>query len=301
VADSKKNLFMTSIDFCAKNFGQARLLAKQLSLPINRTLGQKIKLTSEQNTHILAQITKYEAGYPLDYLLGVVTFCDRDFVVNDNVLIPRPATEYWVNQFIELLSETDHESQSHTYNPKTTLVEVGTGSGVIGLSLSPFFDHSILTDISSEALKLASINQKNLFGGVETIDLIKTNLIQDIELPTKNISWTLVANLPYVPTSDLLLRQKNGVSYEPALALYSGQDGLDLTRELISQLIANYSANMPTQIWLELDPRNISQAKSYIQDQFQNTILKKDTKWIYNILTDEDDFARVLVIKQVSN
>ena len=292
---------MTTIDFCVKNFGQARLLTKLLSLPINRLLGQRLKLTNSQFELIQSQIALLDSGYPLDYLLGSVNFCNQEFVISKDVLIPRPATEFWVNELIQQLETLEAEAGSHTTEPLTTLVEVGTGSGIIGLTLAPLFTHNILTDISRKALEVAKNNQIRLCPTHAHIEFIQNDLLDNVILPTANTNWILVANLPYIPIGDLINKEKNRVSAEPEIALYSGIDGLDLTRKLIHQLVSNYSANMPSQIWLELDPRNIYEAKKIIQTAFQTLILKPGAKWIYNILTDEDDFARVLVIKQFTN
>ena len=291
---------MTSIDFCAKNFGEARLAAKQLSLPINRILGQAVRLSDTQYQAIQSQISQLDLGYPLDYLLGTVRFCERDFAINPDVLIPRPATEYWVNELKLELEETRSEETTHTLKPNNCLVEIGTGSGVIGLTLAPFFEKIILTDISSKALEIAKSNTQSLCQNNSNIQLIQSDLLLELSLPSNLTSWFLVANLPYVPIADQENKQINKVGFEPKIALYSGVDGLDLTKRLIGELIKNYNANMPSQIWLELDPRNIAKAKKYIQEQFQNTILKQNKKWVYTILTDEDDFARVLVIKQIT-
>ncbi len=291
---------MTSIDFCAKNFGQARLAAKQLSLPINRILGQSVRLSDAQYQTIQSQILKLDQGYPLDYLLGTVSFCERDFAISPDVLIPRPATEYWVNELKLELEETKQEYTTHTLKPRNCLVEIGTGSGVIGLTLAPFFEEVILTDISTTALAITRSNSQSLYPDYSNIQIIQSNLLQQLNLPANLTSWSLLANLPYVPIEDQINNHKNKVNFEPQIALYSGVDGLGLTRRLVHELIQNYMSNMPSQIWLELDPRNIANAKKYIQDKFQSTILKQNKKWIYNILTDEDDFARVLVIKQIT-
>ena len=292
---------MTTIDFCVKNFGQARLLTKLLSLPINRVLGQRLKLTNSQFELIQSQITLLDSGYPLDYLLGSVNFCNQEFVISNDVLIPRPATEFWINELIQQLETLEVEAGSHTTEPLTTLVEVGTGSGIIGLTLAPLFAHNILTDISKKALEVAKNNQIRLCPTHAHIEFIQTDLLDNVILPATNTNWILVANLPYVPIGDLINKEKNRVSAEPEIALYSGIDGLDLTRRLIHQLVSNYSANMPSQIWLELDPRNIYEAKKIIQTAFQTLAPTPNEKWTYNILTDEDDFARVLVIKQFTN
>ena len=76
-------------------------------------------------------------------------------------------------------------------------------------------------------------------------------------------NWTLVANLPYIPSDEIKYAKKYNIYYEPSIALYSGKDGLDCFRDLINQI--KFLNNKPKQCFFELDPRNIHQAKKIME------------------------------------
>ena len=135
-------------------------------------------------------------------------------------MVPRPETE----ELVELL-------KSEIRNPKSGILDVGTGSGVIALSLAAKFpDAEILAiDISDDALALAQENaaRLNLAGRVR---FLKSNLFENVE----GTFDLIVANLPYVSTQarDTLSRE---VLHDPAVAVFAGERGDELVRELIAQ------------------------------------------------------------------
>lgn len=157
---------------------------------------------------------------PLQHILGTIEFFKREFYADARALIPRPETE----ELVELiLNESLNES------PK--ILDIGTGSGVIGLTLALELTEKnancTLVDLSDDALELAKKNAQHL--GVENVTFKQSDLVQSIDSRFDLI----VANLPYIPTSEKETLSKE-VGYDPDLALFSGADGLDLIRELIS-------------------------------------------------------------------
>ena len=159
-------------------------------------------------------------GEPLQHLLGTVEFCGHVFLFDKRAMVPRPETE----ELVELL-------KSEIRNPKSGILDVGTGSGVIALSLAAKFpDAEILAiDISDDALALAQENaaRLNLAGRVR---FLKSNLFEYVE----GTFDLIVANLPYVSTQarDTLSRE---VLHDPAVAVFAGERGDELVRELIAQ------------------------------------------------------------------
>lgn len=157
-------------------------------------------------------------GFSLAVILGHWEFYGRTFLIDTNVLVPRPETELLVQELIPFLQAGE------------TLVDVGTGSGCIALTLglesSP--GRLIGLDISPHALLLA---QKNAHFHQLTLETYESDLLS--ALP-KNINSPLifVANLPYVPESE----RHPSVKQEPQGAIYSGRDGLDHFRRFFSQL-----------------------------------------------------------------
>jgi len=178
-------------------------------------------MTEEKLAPLREMLKNRSKGIPLQHIIGWVEFFKRKFKTDHRALIPRPETEELVD--IILQSEL----------PKTSnYLDVGTGSGVIGLTLAAEFADSggsaTLIDISTEALSLAQENAGAL--ELKNVDFLESNLLEKIE----NTFDCIVANLPYIPEEE----QKNlsvEVSHDPALALYSGIDGLDLIRQFLSQ------------------------------------------------------------------
>ncbi|MDQ6938751.1 MAG: peptide chain release factor N(5)-glutamine methyltransferase [Verrucomicrobiota bacterium] len=158
-------------------------------------------------------------GEPLQHLLGTVEFAGRVFVCDKRALVPRPETE----EFVELLL------QSQIPNPQSRILDVGTGSGVIALSLAavlPEADvHAI--DLSEEALSLARENAARL-GLTERVRFIRSDLFEQVAERFDLI----VANLPYVPETDRATSSRE-VLRDPRGALFGGEVGDEIIRKLI--------------------------------------------------------------------
>lgn len=174
---------------------------------------------------------------PLAYLLGYENFAWKSFSVNEFTLIPRPETEYilWlVQSFLEKnLSITN-----------ATLVDVGTWSWCLGISLLDLLDGSFsacyLVDISPHALAIARWNAMRLLSSVQQAkvrcvesDLLSFSLTSSWSLLFEHL--IIVANLPYIPEWSSGV-EPSVMDWEPALALFSGEDWLSHYRRLLSQI-----------------------------------------------------------------
>jgi release factor glutamine methyltransferase len=158
-------------------------------------------------------------GEPVEYLLGKTTFAGYRIEVTPDVLIPRPETEILLEEAIKLIDPAG-----------LPVLDVGTGSGILALSLAKKFPklEIIAVDISPAALAVARKNAD----GIGNIRFLNCDLMETPSLPEK--FQLIVANLPYIPTGQIdgLMRE---VRHEPRLALDGGVDGLDLIRKLITQ------------------------------------------------------------------
>jgi release factor glutamine methyltransferase len=165
-------------------------------------------------------VRKRAQGIPLQHLLGTVVFFGREFSCDSRALVPRPETE----QLVELALK------SKIQNPKSKILDVGSGSGVIAVTLALELPTAILhaTDISPGALALARENADR-HGVSSHITFHEADLF-----PPGDVRFDLiVANLPYVSTDDLATLQRE-VKHDPPSALDGGPDGLDLIRRLLT-------------------------------------------------------------------
>ena len=178
-------------------------------------------LTAVQQNNYKQLIKRAANQEPIPYITRTAPFYGRDFTVTPAVLIPRPETE----QIVELAIAW---AKSHG---SLEIVDVGTGSGCIAVSLAAEIPQAKITaiDISTDALIIAKRNGEKHTPG--QITFRQGNLL----LPLKQPVDLIVANLPYI-TSDEWTMLDDGVKlYEPKLALKGGNDGLDLIRELLQQ------------------------------------------------------------------
>jgi release factor glutamine methyltransferase len=171
-------------------------------------------------------VDKRLQGKPLQYLIGSEEFMGLNFIVTENVLIPRQDTEILVE---EIISRFKRESNLR-------ILEIGTGSGAISVSLAKFLKQPKLVslDISKEALSIAKLNaKKNQVS--DQITFIESNLFESL---TVDESFDIiVSNPPYIPSKDILELQREVKDYEPMLALDGGEDGLDYYREITKKSV----------------------------------------------------------------
>ena len=156
-----------------------------------------------------------EQHKPIQYVLNEAWFFGMKFYVDENVLIPRPETEELVNWVIEEIQR----SESIGWSGRLIILDVGTGSGCIPISLKKAIPKAEVwgCDISDQALNVARINAATLdhlvdFQGLDFLEPIQRN-----QLPHVNI---LVSNPPYIPEKDKDSMQPNVLQYEPHLALF---------------------------------------------------------------------------------
>lgn len=196
------------------------LLARALGVEeITLRLHPEREVPAEIETRYRDWLERRAAGEPAHHLTGECEFWDRVFQVSPAVLVPRPETELVVQVALNL-----------PLSPTARVLDVGTGSGCIAVSLAaerPQWRVSAI-DRSSAALDVARANADR--HGAE-INFHLGDLTEAIAPP-----WDLVvANLPYIPTADLTGLPME-VRYDPASALDGGRDGLDLIRRLVNDL-----------------------------------------------------------------
>jgi release factor glutamine methyltransferase len=181
-------------------------------------LNGNFEFTKEEE--LKALVKKRATHFPLEYLTNRVSFYGETFIIKQNVLIPRPETEILVEKAFEKLKQIE--------NPK--VVEIGTGSGIISVMLSKLLPQLKVTavDINDDALELAKENTKK--HSVENqISFIKSDLLKEVSGDFD----MCISNPPYISNNYVL---PHNVKYEPKNALFGGEIGDELLKDLIEEV-----------------------------------------------------------------
>ena len=213
---------------------------------------------------------------PIQYILGETEFYGLPFLVNENTLIPRPETEELVEWIIK---STNYETQ----NTKFRILDIGTGSGCIAISLAKNIPNAEVSaiDVSEKALATAKKNAE--INKVEVnfinVDILKINDL--VELPTSNFQLPtqfdiIVSNPPYVRNLEKAEIKPNVLEYEPHLALFvEDTDALLFYRKIAQLAQKNLSEN--GQLLFEINQYLGKETVELLEDLgFKNIELKKD-------------------------
>jgi release factor glutamine methyltransferase len=246
----------------ADTLGKKRI---ELYLEFDRTL-------SEQELEPLREKVRRRAeGEPLQHLLGHWDFFGRTFKTDRRALIPRSETE--------LLVETVLKEFAPCEGPGIRLVDVGTGSGILAITLAlerPGLEVSAV-DLSEDALALARENAER-FGVLERIAFRCTDLLDQLAGP---FDW-IVANLPYIPTGELSTLQRE-VKFDPTCALDGGKDGLTIIKRLIESVPGKIVSN--GLIALELGQGQAEEVSGFMADQnYRDISIRKDYQGVERLL-----------------
>jgi release factor glutamine methyltransferase len=154
-------------------------------------------------------------GQPTQQITGVQEFYGRDFRVTRDVLIPRPETEHVIEAALKLGARN--------------VVDIGTGSGAIAITLALETGARVIgTDISISALAVAATNGQRLKADIDWVAC-------DLAAAIDGSFDLVISNPPYVPARDKTTLQREVRDYEPEVALYGGDDGLEMYRRLIPE------------------------------------------------------------------
>ncbi len=179
----------------------------------------------EDLTVLRELIKKRIARTPVSYLTRHKEFMSLDFYVDENVLIPRPETEFIVET---VLKSNDSKPEN--------ILEIGTGSGAIAISIAVNMPecHIIATDICENALAVAEKN-RDRHECTDRIELMQGDLFEPIkQVKPKKFNW-IVSNPPYISIEESKKLSKDIYDHEPHIALIAGDDGLSVIRRLILQ------------------------------------------------------------------
>ncbi len=234
IDDARRNMQM----LVARQLGCTRM---ELYLQFDRPLEESDLLPLRD------VLKKRGEGIPLQHLLGTVFFHQHEFKTDARALIPRPETEELAEWILSWELPSD-----------LRILDMGCGSGVLGLSLAaarPDWNVT-LADVSPDALALAQENAATL--EIPNVTFLQSDLFAAVE----GLYDGIVANLPYIPESERATLTRE-VMHDPALALFSGADGLDLIRRFVPEAFAHLKPG--GWVVLEIGHDQASQVREILQ------------------------------------
>jgi len=237
------------------------ILENLTSLPLAEILKkEKFQLTDKQFADFQRIVKRLQNNEPIQYIFGKANFYGMEFIVNQQVLIPRPETEELVEWILQ-------------ENKMAKILDIGTGSGCIAITLAaknPNFRLWAL-DFSKDALAVA---QQNAQIHNVNINFLEKDILQ---IPNFEQKWDIiVSNPPYISENERFTLQKNVIDFEPHSALFVQEENPLIFYEKILQFAKNQL--VPNgKLYFEINKNFGNEIKNLFQKfDFKNIILKKD-------------------------
>ncbi|MBP6870126.1 peptide chain release factor N(5)-glutamine methyltransferase [Candidatus Babeliales bacterium] len=269
------------------NYKKAVLhISEQTNLPENQSWWLLESITQKSRAALIA--TDYELleleekqldeaiheiavkSKPLAYILGWVPFLDLEILVKTPILIPRPETEEWVHQVITMMNKQAEKEQD-----QFTILDIGSGSGCIALSLAQAFPLAQIygVDINPQALELARTNA--IKNDIKNVTFIESDLFTKIPL---NLKFDLiVSNPPYIDPAVKL--DASVTSWEDHGALFANNAGLSIIEQIITQAPNHLKKNneLEYQLVIEIDSTQGQIVEElYSSSKFKTIKIRKD-------------------------
>ncbi len=190
----------------------------------------------EVANRFFTMVNRRNEGYPLQYMTNSQEFMGLELYIREGVLVPRPDTEILAEKIINIAKQPDF------IDKKLRILDIGTGSGAIAVSLGYYLDNSEVTaiDISKKAVEIAEINVKK--HNLTNVSIFESDIFEDTFLLNKKYD-VVVSNPPYIEEDTIPQLMTEVSRYEPKIALDGGPDGLDYYRRIAAVFKRVHSDN----------------------------------------------------------
>lgn len=234
-------------------------------------MGKDIKLSANQARELEEIIARLKIHEPIQYILGHEEFLGRKFEVAPGVLIPRPETAELVSLIVNENSQKEQQ-----------ILDIGTGSGCIAISLAKEMPSSFVTawDISTTALNIAKRNNETLNGNVvfQKVDVLSV-------IPTDKMYDIIVSNPPYIMDKEKKDMEENVLKWEPSLALFVSNENPLLFYKKIAEL-GRQLLNSGGKLYFEINQAFGNETKDLmIELGYRETRIIKDLSGLNRIVT----------------
>ena len=246
---------------------------------VKMALEPELRLSESELLTLHFAVKELLKNKPIQYVIGETEFCGMRFFVEEGVLIPRPETE-------ELVNKLAVSSCQLAVNPSPSfrIIDIGTGSGCIAISLAKLLKDSVVTavDVSEKALEIAKKNAD--LNGVDVRFILDDILNPQNPELIDNQYDIIVSNPPYVCESEKSEMRANVLDYEPSSALFvSDNDPLIFYRKILE--FAQKTLKPNGQVWFEINEKFGNDMKNLCFEKgFKNVEIIKDFRGKERIL-----------------
>ena len=219
-------------------------------------------------------VKRLKAGEPVDYVIGFTEFLKCKIDLSKKPLIPRPETEFWVNEVIRHCGRIFCDRKKYGMR----VLDIFSGSGCIGIAVSTHYPSLLcdFADMDKRAIEQIKINCK-----INNIDKKRHKVVRsDIFKNLKGKYDYIFANPPYIPTVRKSKIQKSVLKFEPKVALFGGNDGLFHIRKFLKDAKNHLKEN--GKIFMEFDSIQKKEIEKIIREYgYKNYLFNKDqySKW----------------------
>ncbi|WP_298824391.1 peptide chain release factor N(5)-glutamine methyltransferase [uncultured Planococcus sp.] len=247
--------------------GAARILLQhEMGLSYSGLISSmRDEISEQQFERFWTNIESHAKGIPVQHLTGSEEFYGRNFMVNSDVLIPRPETE-------ELIEETLQLIERHLSKKELAIADIGTGSGIIAITLKCELPEAqvVATDISQKALDMAAKNAERLNADIDF-------RLGDLAEPIEGEKWDVIlSNPPYIAYAEAPGLSDSVRDFEPHHALFADNEGLALYEKMAKQFPK--MLNKPGIIGFEIGYQQGQAVEKMLKDAFPDALVysKKD-------------------------
>ena len=244
-------------------------------------LGKDTQLSADDQAELKEIAKRLADNEPVQYVLGVADFCGRQYHVEPGILIPRPETEHLCRLI------TEHVANGSPIRATRSILDIGTGSGCIAITLALDIPNSHVTawDISPTALRVAKDNAQRLGAKIN---------VQEVDVLSSPSPWRgmgggfslIVSNPPYICDSEADQMEANVLDYEPEIALFVPDD--DPLKFYVPIMNLAQSALHPGgQLWLETNPL------------YEEIIEERLLELGFNVTAHDDQFGKTRFIQAI--
>ena len=282
--------------------GFVQLQRSMENLSSNNKLSEKV-LTQSQLLLYQSMVERRLQNEPLQYILGKWDFLDYEgLVIRAPLLCPRPETEELielVRKDIQLLQQSsiNDKSDNHQDAQPINVLDVGCGTGVIGISLADKNNSSNICaiDIEPIAVTTALENAEQILGPdfAERYSVVECSA-GDYKTPNGDGFFdVIVSNPPYIPRDDMGTLSSDVIEYESDQALCGGDDGMDVIRIIIHKWALEWGKPLTSTCWMEVDPSHPALLQSWLDEEEQRKSLGVFLESTFQDMSGNDRFVKL--------